>query len=166
MVRILIGLPLLFVFPVGTVLGIALVLWGLFALSRKQKEVEDWHPPTSKARDFPRQLVADAHVAGISKHFGYASQFVASKERYLELEREPSNPHDHHAIKVFGAWKAYGSWVRAHLGYVPREFTGEIHSQHPDGPFRATIDRVFLPDDEKNPGVRFSIWAPEKSGGV
>ena len=71
-------------------------------------------------------MAADIEVAGIPYRKAAALAFARGKQQYLELEREPSNPHDPNAIKVIGVSKGLFGWKRHFVGYVPRETAKEI----------------------------------------
>jgi hypothetical protein len=72
--------------------------------------------------------IMEAHieVAGIPHRMGNAVAFARRGQHYLELEREPNNPHDPNAIKVIGVSKGWFFWRRHFLGYVPRETAARV----------------------------------------
>lgn len=71
-------------------------------------------------------MEADIEVAGIPYRKAAALAFARCQQQYLELEREPDNPHDPNAIKVIGVSKGLFGWKRHFLGYVPRETAEQI----------------------------------------
>lgn len=60
-------------------------------------------------------------VAGVEHRKAAAARFIRGKELRLELEPEPSNAYDKHALRVFGVWKGWLRRRRVLLGYVPRD---------------------------------------------
>jgi hypothetical protein len=73
-----------------------------------------------------RIMEADIEVAGIPYRKAAALAFARRQQQYLELEREPDNPHDPNAIKVIGVSKGLFGWKRHFLGYVPGEIAEQI----------------------------------------
>lgn len=71
--------------------------------------------------DGMRIMEGHIEVAGIPHRMANAVAFARRAQQYLELEREPNNPHDPNAIKVIGVSKGWFFWRRHFLGYVPRE---------------------------------------------
>lgn len=59
-------------------------------------------------------------VAGIARRKSAAIRFVKGSEHRLELEPEPSNPHDRNAVRVVGCSRGLFRHRRTFLGYVPR----------------------------------------------
>lgn len=112
----------------------------------------------------PRQItkrllfgLSHLSVAGISKY--RAGEFLAAKDRWLALEREPSNPRDSNAIKVLGIFLAGRFKIKTQLGYVPADAAAHIAREAPKAPLYANIDAVFKPGEYgPNGGIRFSIW--------
>lgn len=65
--------------------------------------------------------------AGISFREADAADFASSGGNgWLELEREPGNLHDEHAIKVIGCTKGFFGTKRRFVGYVPKEIAKDI----------------------------------------
>src|SRR5688572_16398526 len=60
-------------------------------------------------------------VAGIHRRRAAAARFIRGSDLDLDLEPEPSNPHDRNALRVVGLWRGWFRQKRTFLGYVPRE---------------------------------------------
>lgn len=107
------------------------------------------------------RLERDVMVAGISYEpaRSHATAFIAGKERRLSLERDPTNSHDSHAIKVIGQWKDQaGNERRGQVGWVPKEMAEVIAQFDARSELSATIWTMLKPVDGKNPGLRMDIW--------
>ncbi len=76
-----------------------------------------------------RILENEVEVAGINYRTANALAFAKRRQQRIELERDPSNPHDPNAIKVIGVCKGWFFWRRYHIGYLPRDTAARIVSE-------------------------------------
>jgi hypothetical protein len=127
----------------------------------------DWHDNPNVIRidehappGFEICLAWECPVAGISRREPDAEDFVAGRNRRLELLREPDNPVSPFAVKVIGEWTDGADNIRrAHLGYIPDEFAKSIATRAPDAKLAAALRDLFIPMDGKGAGIRLNIWA-------
>jgi hypothetical protein len=106
------------------------------------------------------ELVMDVPVAGISFQpaLTHARAFMAGRGQTITLERDPSNRHDRHAIKVIGHWlDRQGHAHHERLGWVPREIAADIAQEYPEGPLGARITTLFHERPGMGPGIRMHI---------
>lgn len=103
------------------------------------------------------ELGDPCEIAGIHHYKDDALAFFAAVQKCesrdwfysLILSREPDNPHDPHAISVWGAWTEK-SWLKTkdrqeQLGYVPRDLAAEIARTTPETTrITAEIDEMNL----------------------
>ena len=87
-----------------------------------------------------RQLPPMFEIAGIHYRIADAERFVRAAKRceekgwsyWLDVVREPDNPHDSNAIAVMGVWTHRTQLLRrmkaesVQLGYIPREMAAEV----------------------------------------
>lgn len=82
--------------------------------------------------DYPRDhkiLYQRNEIAGLAHYKDAAQKFVRARRQYLEWETEPDNPHDKHAIVIFGCSKGFFHSRRDKLGYVPATLAAELHAR-------------------------------------
>lgn len=109
-----------------------------------------------------RLFVDRLEVAGIAHHRAEAEKFIRSRRKWLELRREPENPHDPNAIEVFGCARGlFGVWRRP-LGHVPRETAKAIVEARVDGAIRPRLLKTHLADSGFVE-VLFQIIGPRES---
>ena len=66
------------------------------------------------------QVYASFEPAGLPRRKRVATSFAKGRDQRIDLQPEPSNPHDSNAIQVVGHWRGWIRSRRATLGYVPR----------------------------------------------
>lgn len=77
----------------------------------------------------------------------------------IELEREPSNPHDPNAIKVLDT----SDGGRIHVGYIPRDVAEIVADRYaPEMPIRVMVKRA-IQSPEGRVFLRLAIMIPKKS---
>lgn len=99
--------------------------------------------------DYPddHQIYANSmEVMGLSRQKTAATRFVQGRDPRLEFEREPTNPVDPHAIKVFGCWHGWFREKREHIGYVPREVAKVVADLGVFDVIRPRLARTYLND--------------------
>jgi hypothetical protein len=120
------------------------------------------------------QASSAVSVAGVSFRLVDALAFAkdvkkseAAKLHYgLEVEREPSNPHDSNAIKVYGVARVPSLFgqktTRRHIGYVPSEEAELlcIHVLANGQKIAAELYRVYL-SDENFVDIKMIALAPK-----
>jgi hypothetical protein len=104
-----------------------------------------------RAYDRTRRALTPLHVpsAGPHHHRQEILDFTGGRDRSLEVERQPDNPHDSNALAVIGVW-TQGAEIRRRelLGFVPRNTAAVIHTQRAtDTPIWAEPVSVFGRDD-------------------
>lgn len=99
-------------------------------------------------------------VAGINYWKANAHSFSASKNKWLEFEREPENKHDQNAIKIIGCIKGLFGVKRLTLGYIPKEISKKIIER---GYFQKVLPRLIrsFNDDEDSLYIYFQILGPK-----
>jgi hypothetical protein len=65
-------------------------------------------------------------VAGVSYHRTALQEWSKLKNVYLQLQPEPTNPHDSNAIMVHGCGDGVLSRKSFHIGYLPKEMAAHI----------------------------------------
>jgi len=106
------------------------------------------------------ELAMAVAVAGISFQpaLTHARAFMAGRGQTITLERDPSNRHDRHAIKVIGHWlDRQGHAHQERLGWVPSEIAADIAREYPEGPLGARITTLFHERPGMSPGIRMHI---------
>ncbi len=106
------------------------------------------------------ELAMDVAVAGISFQpaLTHARAFIAGRGQTITLERDPSNRHDRHAIKVIGHWiDSQGHAQQERLGWVPSDIAADIAREYPEGPLGARITTLFHERPGMSPGIRMHI---------
>ena len=103
-------------------------------------------------------ILQESPLAGFQYHRGPAIWPFLQVGETLHLRREPSNPHDRHAVAV---------WFRnEHLGYIPRRENRTLAQLLDQGErLEATIVRLL---EEENPWrrIRFQVaWIDERAPG-
>ena len=97
-------------------------------------------------------------VAGITKYEDAVRAFIASKVRHVTLEREPSNPHDRNAVRVFGLWRGHDGYAAGGaLGYLPREEAAAVATLSRRWFLHGRLVALYAPRPGKNPGIRIQI---------
>ena len=110
-----------------------------------------------------RKVAWDIKVAGISLRTEAAARFIAGTFQRLEIEREPDNPVDANALKIFGSWfDSDGKPNHEHLGYVPREIAESVQAEAEGSPLAVALRAMFPPHDGKGPGLRMDIWTTRR----
>lgn len=99
-------------------------------------------------------------VAGLVHRKHDAQRFVRGREQRLELKREPSNPHDVHAILIVGRWRGWLREHRATLGYVPRAVAAAVAAE---GVFDVIVPRLARSymSDRGHVDIYFQITGPK-----
>ena len=64
-------------------------------------------------------------VAGVQFYKPYAAAF-ARNDGWLEMQPEPDNPHDPHAIALIGCYKGWFLPHRGRIGHVPKEVAAQL----------------------------------------
>lgn len=68
----------------------------------------------------------DLQPAGIHLRKDEAIAFISGSDQLLESEREPHNPHDSHALAIYGVSTHSGREVRRKLGYLDASLSAEF----------------------------------------
>lgn len=91
----------------------------------------------------PAELVGEQHRKAA------CLSFAEGRRCRVEVEREPTNPHDANAIRVIGSWiDGQGAARREVLGYLGRDMAARLAETRPaDMPFRAQPYRAFVRGD-------------------
>lgn len=71
------------------------------------------------------QWIADVSIAGLQHYRGNDLAELIKEGDTLELERQPDNPYDEHAIVVL--------WHHNKIGYIPRNLAQNIGRQMENG---------------------------------
>lgn len=91
--------------------------------------------------------------------------FINGTDRHLELERDPKNEWDPHAIKVMGEWKdSAGKMQRARLGWVPAHVARGLANEYADCELAATIECMYRATATTSAGLRIDIWTETPDG--
>lgn len=85
-------------------------------------------------------------VAGISFRKGDAAAFAASKNGWLELERETDNKYDKNAIKVIGCSKGFFGTKRRFIGYVPKDVSKKVMEHGFWGKVKPRLFKTYIGD--------------------
>lgn len=126
---------------------------------------DDGWRPTRPANDSNWAALAWGPVRGISRQTANARRFAAHARSLdaaggricIEVEREPENPHDTNAIRVFGVIESR----RLPLGYVPAETAARIAREYPPAmPLAARLSRIR--DDARLIGIDIDVLRPSK----
>jgi hypothetical protein len=113
-------------------------------------EWDRWYPVATPA-DRNWAILREVHVKGtrfrrpaclaLIKAFKEADRIGVPYT--VEVEREPDNPADRHAIAVYGVLSS----ERHQLGYVPRDVAAEIAAEYPlDMPLTARLRQIATID--------------------
>jgi hypothetical protein len=109
------------------------------------------------------RLFADRlEVVGITHHRTDAEKFIRSKRKWLELHREPENPHDPNAIAVLGCTQGLFGVHRRPLGHVPRETAKAMLDAKADGIIRPRLLKTYI-GDSGFLEILFQIIGPKES---
>lgn len=83
---------------------------------------------------------------GISYRMKSTSELLSDE---VEVEREPTNPIDEHAVAVYSV----GVGKRIHIGYLPKEVSAHIYDQQLPAKGKIT----WKTEEADKPGVRILI---------
>jgi hypothetical protein len=155
---------------VGIIAGLLLAAFigGLTrAPARSSDPLHDWHDNANVIRidekeptGFPICLAWECRVAGISYREADAEDFIAGRNRSLQLVREPDNTVSPLAVKVVGEWRdSAGNLRLAQLGYIPSDIAESIATRAPDAKLAAALRDLFIPMQGKGAGIRLNVWA-------
>ncbi len=113
----------------------------------------------SPPRGFRKKIAEFVPVAGVTHRLEDVTAFVEGADREVRLLRETDNPTSSTAIAVLGAWRSTdGEQVTRQLGYLPHEVSQEIARRWPSAELAATLETLYLPRDERSPGIRVDVW--------
>lgn len=104
------------------------------------------------------QIFSRCEVSGTSFRKNDAVQFAKGSNQELELEREPTNPHDKNAIKVIGK----SSGKKYHIGYVPKEVSEQIAVTGIFESIKPRLDRIYQGIDGYLE-IKFQIIGPKEN---
>ena len=100
-------------------------------------------------------------VKGTSHRQPAVLAFIYGKNRRLEVEYAPTEEFPE-AIAVFGLWDDATGSHREHVGYVEAYIAKEIHEQYVGLPLAAELLTIFLPQGEKQAGIRMFLLRATK----
>lgn len=86
-------------------------------------------------------------------------QFIQGSNHSLDWEQEPSNPHNPHAIKLFGISEQMFTTKREMLGYVPADVAKEIINSGLWPFMQLRLDCIFAAG-QGSVAIRFQILGP------
>jgi hypothetical protein len=89
---------------------------------------------------------ARLEVAGIPFRKDDAVAFAASKNSWLELERETDNKYDKNAIKVIGCSKGFFGTKRRFIGYVPKDVSKNVIERGFWGKVQPRLLKTYIGD--------------------
>ncbi|MDR6225724.1 HIRAN domain-containing protein [Desmospora profundinema] len=105
----------------------------------------------------PRKVAEFLPIVGMTKEnrdVG-AKKFILGENRKLELRKQPDNPYDKNAIRVYGHCTYKDEKLTIMLGYVPRE---EAKKLVKFDELKATVKVMYYPTQSKNIGIRMDVW--------
>src|SRR5690625_997079 len=104
----------------------------------------------------PKKVGEYVSIAGITRNDQNAQKFVSGENINIVLKKDPSNPYDKNAIKVYGNSLIDEEETNLFLGYIPKEHTKKLVKHDT---LKATIKTIFFPTETKSYGFRIDIWS-------
>lgn len=108
----------------------------------------------------PKKVAELVSIAGIKRREKEALKVITSESFSMRLEKEPDNPYDKNAIKVFGDCEINGEETSYFLGYIPKEEAKKLAKYEV---LKATVRMIFLPTSTKTIGFRLDIWSKREN---
>ena len=127
--------------------------WGIPSLM--PGEEHSFAPPQHTGQTLYHEQAA----VGTSYHLEDCLAWIQGYDQSLELQFEPSNPHDPNAIKVIGHSEGLLRRKHFHLGYLPRDIAASIQSRKPVEIHSITplLRSIWLKDDKTSVCIRMDI---------
>ncbi len=112
-----------------------------------------------------KNLSTEVLCVGTKHRMDNVKRFLKERMLWIELERDPGNPHDPNAIKVLGVVKASNGHDKLHVGFVPKADAASIAADVPPSvPLVGKINFVDpRMDDTGNIKITFAIQAPSRT---
>lgn len=104
----------------------------------------------------PKKVAEFVPIAGITRQKNDALKLITSKNFSMRLEKDPDNPYDKNAIKVFGDCEIGEEEMSLFLGYIPRDEAKKLVKYNK---LKATVRVIYLPTHSKSIGFRLDIWS-------
>ncbi|RST76175.1 hypothetical protein D4T97_005170 [Siminovitchia acidinfaciens] len=104
----------------------------------------------------PKKVAEFVPIAGIKKQERNALRVITSKSFAIRLEKEPNNPYDKNAIRVFGDCEVDEEETSFSLGYIPKDVAKKLAEFNK---LKATVRVIYLPTSSKSIGLRLDIWS-------
>lgn len=114
-------------------------------------------------KGFPLKFAEYVNVAGASFRQSAIIDFIAGRNRRLDIRPEVLTEGKPPALAVYGIWEDWdGAAHEAQLGYLPHDINEAIG----DMPIAVTLEAMYQATADRSAGLRMDIWRPRDRKGI